>query len=173
MPWKNYFGLAFVLWLFLIFIEVNSQTSNPVSNPSHSSDDSIQITRMYREIKIISQTDISQAIELAMDVLHLSKKSTNQKFIATSMRKIAQLYALNGETERAIGYYDSAIIIYEKIHIKKGLSYSYNNLGGVYLHLGNIEKALFNYQKSLTLGEEMKDSMVIITGYNNFGNIYY
>ena len=173
MFWKSFIGAALLFCFLLLSIEAYSQTTSPVSNPSISVEDSIQLTGLYSRIKTYKQSDPAKAIELAEDALHLSKQIKNQKFIATSMRKIAQLYDASGKTGMAIKYYDSSIVIFDEGGFKKGLSYSYSNLGRVYLHLGNIEKAWYNFQKALTLGEEMNDSLVICTGYNNFGNIYY
>jgi signal transduction histidine kinase/Flp pilus assembly protein TadD len=165
--------LVFLLCAQLHNCEANPQIDSLKNVVANSTDDSVKIAILYKLIKIQKRTDPSKAIEFADQALSLAKRNEDQKNIATSLRKKAQLLIVIGKTDEAIASFKHSIQLYKSIGLKKGMAYSYNNLGMLYQQIGNYEEALYNFQESLKLGGEIEDSLVICTGYNNFGNIYY
>ncbi|CAF0727037.1 unnamed protein product [Adineta steineri] len=81
-----------------------------------------------------------------------------------------------GDFDQAIGYYEKALEIREKILPANdhSLAISYDNIGGVYNNMGKYSKALSFYEKAREIFEKTlpADHPDLGTSYNNIGWVY-
>lgn len=81
--------------------------------------------------------------------------------------------ATRGSFNEALGYYTSALKLFEELGIKQGISWSHNNMAGIYSEQGNNAKAIESYTKILRTYEEAGDKSGIGDCWINIGTIYF
>ena len=99
-------------------------------------------------------------------------KVDNKKYMAQALNTQGISFAIRGNYEKAIEYYEMSLEIREEIGDKKAMGSSYNNIGLIYSNQGNYEKALEYQVKSLKILEEIGDKRATGNTYQNIGNIY-
>jgi tetratricopeptide (TPR) repeat protein len=62
-----------------------------------------------------------------------------------------------GQVEKAIEYYEQALVISQKIGDRRGEGADYGNLGIAYNNLGQVEKAIEYYEQALVIAREIGD----------------
>ncbi|MEE8524342.1 MAG: tetratricopeptide repeat protein, partial [Thermoanaerobaculia bacterium] len=62
-----------------------------------------------------------------------------------------------GEVEKAIGYYEQALVIVREIGDRRGEGKDLGNLGLAYAALGEVEKAIGYYEQALVIAREIGD----------------
>jgi len=70
-------------------------------------------------------------------------------------------YSGLGQVEKAIEYYEKALVIAREIGDRRGEGANLGNLGNAYRNLGQVEKAIEYYEQSLMIGREIKDPRII------------
>ena len=66
-----------------------------------------------------------------------------------------------GQVEKAIEYYEKALVIAREIGDRRGEGADLGNLGNAYRNLGQVEKAIEYYEQSLMIGREIRDPRII------------
>jgi len=83
------------------------------------------------------------------------------------------LELLGSDINRAINYFDEAILIGNKINYKKGLANAYNAKGRAIAQQGNFVDAILNFQEALNYFHEIKDKTGEANILSNLGSIYF
>jgi tetratricopeptide (TPR) repeat protein len=78
-----------------------------------------------------------------------------------SLGNVGLAYADLGEVEKAIGFYEEALVIDREIGDRRGEGADLANLGVAYASLGEREKALALLEHSLAIGRAIKDPQII------------
>ena len=74
---------------------------------------------------------------------------------------LGNTYSVLGKIERAIEYYEYALVIAREIGDRRGEGADLGNLGNAYRNLGQVERAIEYYKDALTIGREIKDPGII------------
>ncbi|KAF5410364.1 MAG: tetratricopeptide repeat protein [Euryarchaeota archaeon] len=77
------------------------------------------------------------------------------------LENLGNAYSALGQVEKAIGYYEAALVISREIGDRRGEGNHLGNLGNAYSDLGEVERAIEYYEDSLTIGREIKDPRII------------
>jgi two-component system, NtrC family, sensor kinase len=83
------------------------------------------------------------------------------------------LELLGSDINRAIKYFDEAILIGNKINYKKGLASAYNAKGRAIAQQGDFVDAILNFQEALNYFHEINDKTGEANILSNLGSIYY
>ena len=102
-----------------------------------------------------------------------AEKKGQKKHMTTALSTQGVSFAIRGDYEKAILYFDKGLKINEEIGDKKGISVSLNNLGNIYRNQGDYIKALNFFMKSLKIDEELGNIKGTAASLNNIGSIYY
>lgn len=94
------------------------------------------------------------------------------KYLASSLNNIGYLYNMQGNTTKALEYFQKSLLLQEEINDQKGIAESLNNMGVIYQNQSDIPKALECYHRSLRIQENIKDKSGIASSLNNIGAIY-
>lgn len=81
-------------------------------------------------------------------------------------------FALRGENDNAIDFYNQCIKIQNEMGDKKGIAGSLIGIGNLYTNMGDYNKAIEHYSSSLKISEELNDKPLISSILGNIGVIY-
>ena len=90
---------------------------------------------------------------LAEPVLRALKPELAGRLLGT----VGVAYADLGEVEKAIGYYEQALVISREIGDRRGEGNRLGNLGNAYARLGEVEKAIGYHEQALVISREIGD----------------
>ncbi|MEZ5935649.1 MAG: tetratricopeptide repeat protein [Alphaproteobacteria bacterium] len=76
------------------------------------------------------------------------------------------------EIEKAIGYYEQALIIAHEIGDREGESNTFGNLGNAYAALGEVEKAIGYHERALVISREIGNRHGEGSDLGSLGNAY-
>ena len=99
------------------------------------------------------------------------KWATNQGEAAT-LNNIGYVHDDLGEKEKALDYYNQALLITQEVGDESGEATILNNIGVVYRTLDDNEKALDYYNQALLITQEVGDKSGEATILNNIGGVY-
>ncbi len=126
--------------------------------------------------KIYEQGDYSKALDIYLiglkicDELKLKNENT-----AWLLSYIGSVYKRHDESEKALGYYFKALVIFNKTGNKDadGIASCLNNIGNAYGDIGKDSMQLFYYKKALELSEKngLKSRAAVIT--DNIASTYF
>ena len=106
----------------------------------------------------------------------LAGNGSEKKNSARLFNNIAGVYHTQGNYEKALEYYEKALVIQEKVLGKEhpNTAATYNNIAVVYKKQGNYEKALEYYEKALVIKEKVlgEEHPSTATTYNNMAGVY-
>ncbi|MBK8366381.1 MAG: tetratricopeptide repeat protein [Bacteroidetes bacterium] len=89
--------------------------------------------------------------------MKIREKIKDQQGIASSLNNIAIIYEDQGDTLKALEYFNKSLDIKKVIGDKGGIATSYNNIGIFYKDQGNFKRALEYQTKGLKIREEIGD----------------
>ena len=81
-------------------------------------------------------------------------------------------YSALGQVEKAIGYYEDALVIARDIGDRRGEGADLGNLGRAYSALGQVEKAIEYYEDALVIAREIGDRHGEGAALGSLGNAY-
>jgi serine phosphatase RsbU (regulator of sigma subunit) len=87
--------------------------------------------------------------------------------------KTANDYVLAGKLNAAMTLANSASILSDKIHFKKGLAVSLNLKGRILYRTASFDSAIQLSNKALVLAKDLNDSALLSSAYLNIGNCYF
>ncbi len=82
------------------------------------------------------------------------------------------IYWRTGEYDKALEYFNEALIVYRDNHNWQGLSGVLNNIALVYWHEGNLEKAIECSKEALDISKKMGDKRRVSVSLSNIGLFY-
>nr|QNO47084.1 photosystem I assembly protein Ycf3 [Methanosarcinales archaeon ANME-2c ERB4] len=86
---------------------------------------------------------------------------------------LGNVYSALGQVEKAIKYYEDALVISREIGDRRGEGADLGNLGRAYSDLGQVEKAIKYYEDALVISREVGDRRGEGNHLGNLGNAYY
>jgi tetratricopeptide (TPR) repeat protein len=109
----------------------------------------------------------------------LPKDQFNDKPVLTSKKthgavlgSLGLAYSHLGQVEKAIEYYEQALVISREIGDRRNEGNHLGNLGSAYYHLGQVEKAIQYYEQALVIAREIGDRRGEGNALSNIGNAY-
>ena len=91
---------------------------------------------------------------------------------STVLENLGLAYSHLGQVEKAIEYYEKALVIAREIGDRRGEGNTLGNLGNAYRNLGEVEKAIEYYEKALVIAQEIADRRGEGNALGNLGNAY-
>ena len=85
---------------------------------------------------------------------------------------LGNAYHSLGQAEKAIEYYEDALVIAREIEDRRGEKADLGNLGAAYSDLGQVEKAIEYYEDALVIAREIGDRRGEGNRLGNLGNVY-
>jgi len=89
--------------------------------------------------------------------LRAAQRLGNRKAEGNHLGNLGNAYLSLGEVERAIEFYQQALVIARQIGDRRGEGNSLGNLGNAYLSLGEVERAIEFYQQALVIARQIGD----------------
>jgi tetratricopeptide (TPR) repeat protein len=101
-------------------------------------------------------------IDLYLDLLpkdHFNDTSLldNPQSHSAVLGNLGNAYFNLGQVEKAIEYYEQALVISKEIGDRRGEGNHLGNLGNAYSHLGQVEKAIDYHEQALVISKEIGD----------------
>ncbi|MBE9542279.1 MAG: tetratricopeptide repeat protein, partial [Proteobacteria bacterium] len=116
-------------------------------------------------------------IDLYIDLLpedHFNDTSLldNPQSHSVVLGNLGLAYSHLGQVEKAIEYYQKALVISKEIGDRRGEGNRLGNLGIAYSDLGQVEKAIEYYEQALVIAKEIGDRRGEGNALGNLGNAY-
>ena len=172
---KPYCIFLLLIFLFVTSVciaqddsKVDSLKKAVVSAPEDS-------TKVNTLIKISGEylaTDVDQALKYANEAKDLAEKIKFHEGKAWALKKVGQVYNIQGDYVNAIQAWKEALAIFDDKGIKVGSSNMLNNIGVIYYGKSFEDSAQDYYLRSLKVAEEIKDTLRIATALANVGGVY-
>ena len=115
-----------------------------------------------------------------LDIAILAWSSLYKKAIKCGDKSIESI-AINGmgvisrtrgDLQKALDYYEKALIIDEIIENKSGMAYELGSMGVIYRRQGYLQKALEHHEKALNIHKEIGDKQGIADQFSSMGIVY-
>jgi len=130
--------------------------------------------------------DYSKALDSYLEGLRMATLANDQVVTSACLINIGNVYTYQGDIShkkesyrKALGYFDKALVVFEKSGDKNGMASCQNNIGSVYQELGKLTdssvfylRALDYYTKSLDASRVIGNKTNVSTTYNNIANLY-
>ncbi len=84
---------------------------------------------------------------------------------------LGNAYSHLGQVEKAIEYYEQALVISRETGDRRNEGNWLGNLGNAYHALGQVDKAIEYHEQVLIIGKEIKDPRIINFCENNLENL--
>jgi CHAT domain-containing protein/tetratricopeptide (TPR) repeat protein len=108
----------------------------------------------------------------SQQMYELAVKTGHKKFEADALNNQGVSLSIRGYYEPAIVYYERAVGIYSEAGNTNGLANSYGNIGIACRFLGDYQKSLDYYLMCLEMHEKNQSKTGISKTYNNIANVY-
>jgi len=96
-----------------------------------------------------------------------------QSAYVNSLNNHGYFIKLQGNYEKALYYYEIALVLEKANNNQEGIAFCYNNMGRIYDDQDNIKLALEYFNKSLEINKNIGNNDGVATGYVNIGTIYH
>jgi tetratricopeptide (TPR) repeat protein len=113
-----------------------------------------------------------KSYKYCLSAQEIAEKSNDDKSLYSVYGWLAYLKEQFGDINGALSYYKRALVITQKLNMKKDESTLLNNMGAIYKDLGRLDDALFFHNKSLKIKTQMGDKKGMSTSLNNMGLIF-
>lgn len=147
--------VMYVLSALLIFVSPVLQAQTNSNNIAYASvlrpeEDSNKVKRLLDSSNAVILLDSSKAMQLAELSLAVSQKLNDNKLIIRSYIQVGNVYSLYHQPERALNFYNEAILLADK-KFTDLLPVVYVNIARVYDSQGFFQKSVEYYQKALVI----------------------
>ncbi|MEL4454864.1 adenylate/guanylate cyclase domain-containing protein [Lutimonas vermicola] len=105
-------------------------------------------------------------------IAKLRQKAKYSNLLAAALLNAGDDAFLNNQFDKALGYFEEAGIIYERIDSKIGMAYNLGNIGMVYAKQGEDNLAEQNINEAIVILEEIKDYAPVSVYLNYMSDIY-
>ena len=163
-------------------------------NPNYSQDDqrdslrnelkklettSIEFRKSIQYVNILNQLSKEYRFVKEDSVYHISKRALDyskeigyKKGESEALTNIAGFYSNTGNIQKAISYYDNALVLADSLENQELKIRVLNNLASEYSYLGDYEKALKNFLVGLDLAEETENKIMQSILNENIAGLY-
>jgi CHAT domain-containing protein/Flp pilus assembly protein TadD len=160
-------SLQVLLTVTLLAAPIAAQTNQA---PKQSAD------RLMNEAEQLLSDGRKESLEQARDKLlaaiplfHAASDGDDE---ATALANVGYICNDLGERQRAISFYNQALLLRRTLRDRSGEALMLNNIGSVYSALGEKQKALELYKQALSLSRSAGDQKVEGATLHNIGRIY-
>lgn len=166
---------TFRIFLFSIFIFpafLHGQVDSLRKIIIAAKEDSVKF-RLYNEFSAtLSASDNKSAMDFAQHALAIAEKRGDKKGKAEALNNLAFTLYYSGESDSAIGIFNTSINLSREIGDSSFIPLSLNRLGFAYREKGEHEKALIAYNQALASNIGEKNKSEAANSYLNIGVIY-
>ncbi len=142
------------------------------SNPNLSDTTRLEALESYiNQGFLFSQPE--KAYELAKIEFDFASKKGLEKYMGSTLKTQGVAQYILGNYQKAIDFYNQALVIFNKLKLPEHIANSLNNLGVTYFELGDNDTAIDYHSKSLVIRENLGDEKKIALSLNNIGSIYH
>ncbi len=170
------FRSCIVLVIFLIFSTFfangNPNINRLLVNIQGMKHDSIYVDSLNELSYWYTKVDNQEAKNYAVKAKQLAYQLNYEKGIGDTYVRLGIIAKNNGNFEKALIKYDSALVIRKKIGILKDIASVFNNKGLCYYYQGDLQNALKQFQKGIAI---LKDEINEVKGhlYNSTVELYH
>ncbi|WP_299364979.1 tetratricopeptide repeat protein [Winogradskyella sp.] len=138
-----------------------------------ASNDNLNAAKCYSNISsaFAELDNFEKAIEYSEKALEIFNKNNLTQFQLITLPNLATQHYKQGDTVKAINYYNEAEQLAKSVNDKRSLSMTYNNLGNIYLET-DVVKSKAYLEKALALKNELNLTSGIEITKSNLGYIY-
>lgn len=169
------FKVFLTLLILIIPITISAQEekiSDLKSSLRIANDDTLKVNILLSLSEKLYQSTPLDAMEYSVEAKALAQKLSFASGEAYAYKFIGLVYYFQGEYLEATTNWDKALIIFETIDDKEGMSNMLSNLGVIYEITGYDAKSLELYFKSLKLAKDINDTIRMVSALNNIGLVY-
>ncbi len=176
MKFKKIFPISYLVYLMCLSnLTANAQHSK-LDSLKHSLIDQPEDTNKVDVLLKLSfehhQIDVSLCREYGAEALVISQKLLDTARIAQSYNCLGIASDIEGNSAKAISYWEKCLALSEKINFLTGKMKGLNNLGIALQEKGDIEKSLQYFLAALKIDEERGNIEQTINTLSNIGNLY-
>jgi predicted ATPase/DNA-binding SARP family transcriptional activator len=110
-----------------------------------------------KSIGLLRHSTVDAARGTRIRSLTLSREIKDDQLTAWSLWELGDIERLAGEYDAALGHYEEARLIFQRLDSQVGLAFYFRGLGDVYLATGDPTTSLDYYQRSLDIAQEHHD----------------
>jgi CHAT domain-containing protein len=106
--------------------------------------------------------------------LQVFRVEGDQKMEGNALYQIGRVYALEGEVNQAISYYNQSLPLRHALNDRAGEAYTLLGLGRSYANgFGDYEQAMALYEQALTLAKGVKENRLAAMTLGDLGRLYF
>ena len=141
--------------------------SEQINDSTKLADALDNLGEIYRRLGKFDSTEfyLNKSIEI--------KKKTKNETLHSTYNLLGKSYANNGNYEKSISSFMSALYLMEDEKNEEGSAFYLNNIGIVFDIQGIYDKALEYYNKSLAIKEKNNMQDALAASYNNIAIVYF
>lgn len=130
------------------------------------------IDNKIKEMEKLKVSDLKQALNIALEILDLSKEINYPEAESIILQQIGVIYAFLNEPSTSIEYTLAAIPLLELYNQEYYLCYAYSILGCMFSYYSYHETAFDYFNKSNYIARKCNFTDRLSASYNNIGEIY-
>src|SRR5438874_105053 len=161
----------FVYLTLAVSVPLRSEETSIPWAPQAQVDIELADIHLRRAKGLSDQHQYAEAIDHYQAAFEIDKVY-RRKHAASDLNNIGGAYDSLSRYEKALKYYQEALVIHREIKDRAGEATTLNNMGGLYDSLSRSEEALKYYQEALAIEREFKDRDGEATTLNNIGGSY-
>lgn len=116
--------------------------------------------------------EYTSALKMYEKIKEYCKSHGSRNTYAGTLGNMGNVYADMGDMEKAMELQQEAVMIFDEIGDKQGLTICYSAIGIDYLNLKQYDKALEYFNKSLPMAQEMQSMEDLIEIHENLSRLY-
>ncbi len=168
----------------LYFNRVNNQNDSNLITSGKFANKALQLSKQINYKKgtgiafyncgrvLAYKQDLHHAIVVFKEAIPFLKETNENKTLGNCLQTLAECTHQLGDNQRAIQYYDSSLIIFQKIKDSSGLIQSLAWKGHSYFDLGDYKNAYRYGQETYALAQKIKDSIAQVHSASHLANIF-
>lgn len=163
----------FILSLIAFLLSFNAFSQDDLETKllnAKSKDEKIEILNQLVENNM--ESNKQKALNFALDLKKLLKKSDNNKIKQKNFNNLGTLYFWQQKFKKSLEYFGEELKLRENDKNKEEIAKAYYNLGTTSLKINNNKKAQDNFEKSLSIAQEIKNNSLIVQNYKALAKTY-
>ncbi len=157
---------------FIIYLSCFSYSTLLSGQNLSQNKDTVEVIRLNNLFKTQRSQNPLEAYMYTKKALDLSIELNYARGKATSFNNLGVYHRQKGDYDRALDFYQKALIIYDSIIDMEGTAKALSNIGNIYSVNSDYENALAYYLRAQLLFEEINQPYRTMQIMNNIGNVY-
>ena len=161
-------GRLMIKYFLAVFIVVLFSSSGFSQSSQLADEHFAKANQLYKEGRV------SAACEMFKKSVEAERNSQNPRllYLSAELGWAGYCYLNLGQYDKAIKYYEEALVINKKLGREDNVLNSLNGIGRVYESWGQYDKAIKYYEESLTIVRKLGQEDKIATVLNGIGLVY-